>query len=166
MSPEASPVRSAFVLTVSDRSSAGEREDTGGSAVAERLRGLGYRVERGIVPDDREPIARAVEEAAAGHPLVVTTGGTGLGPRDVTPQALRGLIDYEVPGFGEAMRADGRASTPFAILSRSFAAVVGRSLVVALPGNPRGALESLEAIAGVLDHALETLASPVHEPPA
>ena len=160
------PRRSAFVLTVSDRSFSGEREDSGGEAVAERLAALGYEVVRGIVPDERDDIARAVERAARDHPLVVTTGGTGLGPRDVTPQALRDLVDYEVPGFGEAMRADGRASTPFAILSRSFAAVIGRSLVIGLPGNPRGALESLDAVAGTLEHALDTLTMPIHEPPA
>lgn len=155
--------RSAFVLTVSDRSSRGEREDSGGRAVAGRLEALGYTVERGLVPDEAEAIARTVRDAARAHPLVVTTGGTGLGPRDVTPQALRGVVDYDVPGFGEAMRSDGRASTPLAILSRSFAAVVGRSLVLVLPGSPRGALESLDAVAEVLEHALDTLGSAVHE---
>lgn len=158
--------RSAFVLTVSDRSSKGEREDTSGAALAERLSAMGYRVERGIVPDDADSIAMAVRDAAGSHALVVTTGGTGLGPRDVTPQALRDIVAYEVPGFGEAMRADGRTSTPFAILSRSFGAVLDRTLVLAVPGSPRAALESLEAVAPTLEHALETLLSPIHEAPA
>lgn len=155
----------AFVLTVSDRSAAGEREDTGGRVVADRLAALGYRVDRGLVPDEADQIEGAVRDAARDHELVVTTGGTGLGPRDVTPQALRGVVDYEVPGFGEAMRAEGRRSTPFASLSRSFGAVAGRTLVLALPGNPRGALESLDAVTNLLEHALDTLRSAHHEPP-
>ena len=157
--------RSAFVLTVSDRSAKGEREDTSGAALAERLTGLGYRVDRGIVADEADEIAGAVREAARDHALVVTTGGTGMGPRDVTPQALRDVVTYEIPGFGEAMRADGRASTPFAILSRSFGAVLERTLVLAVPGSPRAALESLDAVAPTLEHALDTILSPVHEPP-
>jgi len=153
------------VLTISDRSARGERPDSSGPALAERLATLGYAVETAIVPDEKQAIARAVRDAAPGHVLVVTTGGTGMGPRDVTPQALRRVVDYEVPGFGEAMRTDGRASTPFAILSRSFGAVLGRTLVLALPGSPRGALESLEAVAGVLDHAVEMLETPIHARP-
>jgi molybdopterin adenylyltransferase len=158
------PARRAFVLTVSDRSARGEREDASGPALAERLVALGYRVETSIVPDEEKEIARAVRDAAKEHVLVVTSGGTGMGPRDVTPQALRSVIDYDVPGFGEAMRSDGRTSTPFSILSRSFGAVVGRTLVLALPGSPRGALESLDAVAVVLQHAVEMLETPLHEP--
>jgi molybdopterin adenylyltransferase len=158
--------RSGFVLTVSDRSARGERGDASGPALAERLAAMGYQVETAIVPDEEKEIARAVREAATEHVLVVTTGGTGMGPRDVTPQALRAVVDYEVPGFGEAMRSDGRTSTPFAILSRSFGAVIGRTLVLALPGSPRGALESLAAVAGVLQHAVEMLETPLHERPA
>src|SRR3990172_3975710 len=101
--------RRAFVLTVSARSARGEREDTSGPAIAERLAGLGYAVDAAVVPDHEEEIARAVRDAARDHVLVVTTGGTGMGPRDVTPQALRKIVDYEVPGFGEAMRGDGDA---------------------------------------------------------
>ena len=161
---EASP-RRAFVLTVSDRSARGEREDTSGPAIAERLAGLGYAVDAAVVPDHEEEIARAVRDAARDHVLVVTTGGTGMGPRDVTPQALRRIVDYEVPGFGEAMRGDGRAATPFAILSRSLGAVLGRTLVLAVPGSPRGALESLDAVAAVLEHAVESLETSLHRPP-
>jgi molybdenum cofactor synthesis domain-containing protein len=127
---------------------------------------MGYQVETAIVPDDATEIARVVREVAKEHVLILTTGGTGMGPRDVTPQALHSVVDYEVPGFGEAMRSDGRASTPFAILSRSFGAVVGRSLLLALPGSPRGALESLDAVAVVLQHAVEMLETPLHDRPA
>jgi len=149
--------RSAFVLTVSDRVSAGKNIDESGPALTKRLEQEGFAVERGLVPDDPDQIASRVEAAAQDHGLVIVTGGTGLGPRDVTPQALRTILDYEVPGFGEAMRAEGRRSTPFASLSRSLGGVVDRALVVALPGSTRGAMESLEAVIPLLDHALETL---------
>jgi molybdopterin adenylyltransferase len=152
--------RTAFVLTASDRSAAGGRADESGRLVGERLAALGYDVERGIVPDDEAAIAAALLDACARHRLVVTTGGTGLTPRDVTPQATARILDYEVPGIAEAMRADGRRSTPMAALSRGLVGVRGGSLIVNLPGSPRGALESLEVVVPVLDHALETLAGP------
>jgi molybdenum cofactor synthesis domain-containing protein len=149
-----------LVLTVSDRGAAGDREDVTGAGLAERLAEFGFEVERGIVPDEQALIEGALIAGTARHPLVVTTGGTGLTPRDVTPQATLAIVDYEVPGFAEAMRADGRTATPMAILSRAVVGVRGRSLVVNLPGSPRGALQSLASLEPVLDHALETLAGP------
>jgi molybdopterin adenylyltransferase len=152
--------RTAFVLTTSDRSAAGTREDASGAGIAERLEALGFTVERSVVADDQPAVEAALKEAADRHPLVVTTGGTGLTPRDVTPQATLAVVDYEVPGLAEAMRADGREQTPFASLSRAVVGVRGRTLIVNVPGSPKGALESIEAIVPVLDHALETLAGP------
>lgn len=152
--------RSALVVTASDRAVAGTRADTSGDLVGERLAGLGYAVERRLVPDESWAIEEALVAGAAAHPLVVTTGGTGLTPRDVTPQATAAILDYEIPGIAEAMRADGRRSTPFAVLSRGVVGVRGRTLIVNLPGSPKGAMESLETVIPLLDHALETIAGP------
>jgi len=149
---------SALVLTVSDGVSRGTREDLSGARLAARLTAAGYAVSRGVVPDDPDAIRAAVRAGTATHALVVLTGGTGLTPRDTTPQALQALLDYEIPGFGEVMRAAGRRSTTLASLSRSLAGVSGRTLVLALPGSPGGATESLEAVLDLLPHALETLA--------
>ena len=158
--PPSARLRSAYVLTASDRSAAGDREDLSGSRIAERLAGMGFDVERGVVPDDVARISAAIASATERHSLVVTTGGTGLTPRDVTPQATSAVVDYEIPGIPEAMRAAGRRSTPMASLSRGIAGVRGRALVINLPGSPKGALELFDAIAPILDHALETLAGP------
>jgi molybdopterin adenylyltransferase len=152
--------KSALVLTVSDRVAAGTRSDASGDAISARLADLGFEVARRIVPDDVGAIADAIRDGAAIHPLVVTTGGTGLTPRDVTPQATATVLDYEVPGIAEAMRAAGRASTPLAALSRGLVGVAGRALIVNVPGSPRGSMESLDAVVPVLDHALETLSGP------
>ena len=152
--------RTALVLTTSDRSAAGTRVDASGEALATRLRELGFEVQRVVVADDRRDIADQLRAAAGRHALVVTTGGTGLTPRDVTPQATLDVVDYEVPGLAEAMRADGRLKTPFASLSRSVVGVRAGTLIVNTPGSPKAAMESLESIVPVLDHALETLAGP------
>jgi len=152
--------RTALVVTASDRSAAGTRDDTSGAVLADRLSALGFVVDRETVADDQELIEQVLIDAAEVHRLIVTTGGTGLTPRDVTPQATLAVIDYEVPGLAEAIRAEGRASTPMAALSRAVVGVRGRTLIVNTPGSPKAALESLEAIVAVLDHALETLAGP------
>jgi molybdenum cofactor synthesis domain-containing protein len=154
-------MRRALVLTASDGVTAGVREDASGERLAGRLGELGFEVDRLAVPDERPAIEAALRDgAAAGHELIVTTGGTGLTPRDVTPQATAAVIDYLVPGLAEAMRAAGRAQTPFADLSRGIVGVLGRALIVNVPGSPKAALESLAALEPVLDHALETLAGP------
>ncbi len=150
------------VLTISDRCARGERGDKGGPAVAEaagRLITGAEVVKRKILPDDRAAIEVELTHLADGGAadLVLTTGGTGLSPRDVTPQATRAVVDYEVPGLAEAMRAATRAAVPSAILSRQVAGVRKRTLVVNLPGSPKGAVECLEAIASVLPHAVATL---------
>ena len=149
----------ALVLTVSDGVMAGTREDRSGEVVTERLSGLGFEVRRAVVADEPDDIARIVAEAAdGGARLVVASGGTGLGPRDRTPEGLTTIVDYVVPGFGEAMRAEGRTHTPLASLSRSFGAVRGQTLILCVPGSPRGALESLDGVDMILAHTLETLA--------
>jgi molybdopterin adenylyltransferase len=153
-------MRRAVVITASDRVNAGVREDTSGIGVGERLEALGFTVQRAVLPDEQGMLTEVLRASAETHDLIVTTGGTGLTPRDVTPQATRDAIDFDVPGLAEAMRAAGRVSTPFADLSRGVVGVIGRALVINLPGSPRGALESLAAIEGVLDHALETLGGP------
>jgi molybdopterin adenylyltransferase len=153
------PVSTAHVITVSDGVFQGERTDDSGAALAKLLTRAGFEVGGPqLVPDEVERIAEAVVTAVArGVDLVVATGGTGLGPRDVTPQALSTLIDYEVPGIGEAMRRAGTSSTPMAALSRSMAGVRDRTLIISVPGSPRGAAESLEAVMPVVGHAIQLL---------
>ena len=128
----------AAVLTVSDRVSRGEAKDTSGDLLEELLREDGHAVERRVVPDEADEIAAAIEELATTSYVVLTTGGTGLAPRDVTPEATRTVLQREAPGIAEALRADSIAKTPHGLLSRGVAGVVGRSLVVNLPGSPGG----------------------------
>jgi molybdopterin adenylyltransferase len=157
----------AAVLTVSDGVAEGVREDASGRAVADALAAHGYDVTRHeVVPDERLQIEAMLRTLAADAAIVVTTGGTGLGPRDVTPEATRSVLDREAPGIAEAMRAAGRDSTPLADLSRGVAGAIGSALVLNLPGSPRGAVESLEAVAAVLPHALELLAGVTAHGPA
>jgi molybdenum cofactor synthesis domain-containing protein len=155
-----------MVITVSDRGFAGEIEDASGPAVAGVLEREGFDVAAyEMLPDNRERIIDALLGGAGqGYDLVVTTGGTGLGPRDITPQATKSVIDYEVPGLAEQMRRAGAGKTPRALLSRSLAGVRGRTLILNLPGSSKGAVESLEAIAGVLGHAVQLLQGDTEHP--
>jgi len=150
----------ALVLTVSDGVPGGRRHDDSGEVLAARLEHLGFTVERSVAADDRDAISVAIRSALDQHVLIVTTGGTGLTPRDVTPQATAGVLEYEVPGLAEAMRAAGREKTPMADLSRGLVGVARQRLIVNVPGSPRAALESLAALEPVLRHALETLGGP------
>lgn len=150
----------AAVLTVSDSSHRGERPDRSGPEVAARLRALGWDVrDTRVVPDECGAIREALEQWLARDDLdaIFTTGGTGVAPRDVTPEATRAVIEREVPGLAELMRAEGMKSTRRAALSRGIAGTRGATLILNLPGSPRGAVESLNAVADLLPHVIELL---------
>jgi len=150
----------AAVLTISDSASAGTRRDLSGPAVRERLEQLGWQVSVAeIIPDVAAEISRRLATLADSGQVsaIFTTGGTGLAPRDVTPEATRAVLHREIPGFGEVMRARGRETTPLASLSRSLAGTRGKVLIVNLPGSPKGAVQSLDAIVELVPHVLELL---------
>jgi molybdopterin adenylyltransferase len=148
----------AAVLTVSDRVSRREAEDGSGDTLEELLRGDGYDVTRRLVPDEADEIADAIRELAAEAALVLTTGGTGLAARDVTPEATRSVLDREAPGIPEALRADSLAKTPHGLLSRGTAGVLGRTLVVNLAGSPGACRDGYAVLRPALPHALRLLA--------
>lgn len=157
----------AAVLTISDSVSAGRRTDVSGPAVRARLEQLGWSVSAAeALPDELEVISQRLAALADGNQVsaIFTTGGTGVAARDVTPEATRAVIDRDIPGLAELMRAVGRLSTPMAVLSRGVAGVRGRVLIVNLPGSPRGAVESLEAIIGVVPHVFELLRGETEHP--
>lgn len=146
------------MITVSDGVHAGTREDRSGAALTALLADHGFEVTRSVVPDEQSAIVSALYQAVESARLVVTTGGTGLGRRDVTPEATALVLDREAPGLVHLMIAAGLQSTPMAALSRPRAGAVGSTLVINLPGSPRGATESMEAVLPVVSHALDLLA--------
>ncbi len=147
------------IITVSDRAFAGVYADLGGPALRDAVLGRGWEVtNQGLVPDEKAAIQEAIRgQIAAGCRVVLTTGGTGVALRDVTPEAVREIAARELPGFGEAMRIESLKLTPHAILSRCLAAVVGRTLVVCLPGKPSGAVECLGFVADAIPHCIDVL---------
>jgi molybdopterin adenylyltransferase len=144
------------IITVSDRASAGDYADLGGPALKKAADESGWQVlSEAVIPDDLKRIQEAIRSfAAQGCALILTTGGTGIAERDVTPEAIRGIMRVELPGFGEVMRAESMKITPNAILSRNLAAVVDTALVIALPGKPSGAVECLGFVRGAIPHGV------------
>jgi molybdenum cofactor synthesis domain-containing protein len=150
--------RRAHVITASNRAAAGVYPDRGGPLIVEWLRERGYQVPEPTVAPDGPPVGEAMRAAVAdGVDVVVTTGGTGISPTDATPEVTRELLDYEIPGLADAIRAAGAPKVPTAVLSRGLAGVAGRTLVVNLPGSTGGVRDGLAVLDGVLDHAIEQL---------
>ena len=148
------------VLTISDKGAAGQREDASGALVADMLAKAGYAVEKqDVVPDDEQKIAKCLIDWVDrdGIRLIVTTGGTGVSPTDVTPEAMLRVVEFQVPGMAEAMRAESMKKTPHAMLSRAMAGVRKTSLIINLPGSPAGAQENLTAVLPALSHGLEKI---------
>ncbi|HZQ21698.1 MAG TPA: MogA/MoaB family molybdenum cofactor biosynthesis protein [Terriglobales bacterium] len=158
MSSSTPDVISAAVLTVSDSCARGERSDLSGPALADALARSGFHIiSRQVVPDDQTVIQKSLIQLTSQARLVVSTGGTGIAARDVTPEATRAVCDRLLDGVAEHMRLEGSKKTPFAVLSRGVCGVRGKSLVLNVPGSPKGAVESLEAVIGLLPHALQLL---------
>ena len=157
--------RAARVIVASNRAAAGVYEDRTGPVIVSWLRERGYAVDESQVVPDGEPVAEALRAAvAAGSDVVLTTGGTGISPTDRTPEATRGVLDYEVPGLADAIRLAGLPAVPTAVLSRGMAGVAGRTLVVNLPGSVGGVRDGLGVLDGVLDHAVDQLRGGDHPP--
>lgn len=146
------------VLTLSDKGSRGEREDLSGPLIADMLKGINAEVKHSVIfPDEKEIIKEKLIEYSARVDLIITTGGTGLSPRDVTPEATLAVIDREIPGIGEIIRAEGMKKTPRSMLSRAIAGIRGQTLIINLPGSPKAVRENLEVILDVIPHAVEKI---------
>lgn len=151
-------MKTASVLTISDSAFQGSREDLSGPAVARRLEAAGFKVvHSSILPDELDQIQARIIECSEITRLIVTTGGTGVAQRDVTPEATRGIVERQIEGIAERMRFEGSKKTPLAALSRGICGIRGKSLILNLPGNPAGATESLDAVSGLLGHILDLL---------